>query len=231
MATVPLSLASNAFPGIGSVSSCARVELDGGEHSLSGGSGGSHGGDGGGSGGDAGVSDGRGHNLGSGVVDGGHDVSGGTYGQGSQETVVTSISQGKSGSDGKDLSGPPLPLGGGLLGDGGLGVNDFLGISDLGSLDSLEDGGGSLHTFEDGGSQTVDGKVGSLDTESVDVVRDVVDSLEDAVSINILVGTGGHSVGVTGLSLGGRTSSVSEGELSELILSVELMGGGGGGDC
>ena len=33
------------------------------------------------------------------------------------------------------------------------------------------------------------------------------------------------------LSTGGWAAGVSEGELAKLILGVELVGGGGGGDC
>jgi hypothetical protein len=65
----------------------------------------------------------------------------------------------------------------------------------------------------------------------VDVISDVVDSLDQAVGINILVGAGGHSVGVAGLSPGRWTAGMAERELTKLILSVELVGGGGGGDC
>ena len=57
-----------------------------------------------------------------------------------------------------------------------------------------------------------------------------VDSLEEAVGVNVLVTTGGHTIGVPGLSLGGGAPGVTEGELAELVLGVELCGGGGGGD-
>merc|ERR1711892_1643686 len=68
-------------------------------------------------------------------------------------------------------------------------------------------------------------QVGGRDSKSIDRVRDVLGSLEESVSINILVGASGDSVGVPGLRAGKRTSSVSERELSELILSMELRGG------
>merc|ERR1712128_55741 len=65
-------------------------------------------------------------------------------------------------------------------------------------------------------------QVGGRDSESIDRVSNVLGSLEESVSINILVGACGDSVGVPGLRAGKRTSSVSERELSELILSMEL---------
>jgi hypothetical protein len=121
-------------------------------------------------------------------------------------------------------------LGGVSHGKGSLGVNHFLGVC---NLHSREDRGGGLDSLEDGGGQTgdrADGEVGALDAETIDVVSDVVDSLKETVSIDVLVGASGDSVGVTGLSLGGRTSGVSERELSELILGMELVGGGGCGN-
>merc|ERR1719243_347715 len=147
-----------------------------------------------------------------------------------------SVGKGKTGSD--NLGGTPLPLsrgggngsllGGVSLGEGSLGSGDLLGV---GGLDTLEDGSRSLDSIEDGGSKASDREVGSLHTESVDVVGDVVDSLDKAVGINVLVGTSGHSVGVAGLSPGRWATGVTERELTELILGVELVGGGGGGDC
>merc|ERR1719243_330458 len=147
-----------------------------------------------------------------------------------------SVGKGKTGSD--NLGGTPLPLsrgggngsllGGVSLGEGSLGSGDLLGVGDL---DSLEDGGRGLDSIEDGGSETSDGKVGALDTEAVDVVGDVVDSLDKAVGINVLVGASCHSVGVAGLSPGRWATGVAERELTKFILGVELVGGGGGGDC
>merc|ERR1719435_801453 len=60
---------------------------------------------------------------------------------------------------------------------------------------------GSGKGFDSGGG-TGDGKVGSGNSESVDGVCDVVDSLEETVGVNVLVGAGGHSVGIAGLSTG-----------------------------
>ena len=185
----------------------AGVELDGGEDGLPGGGGGSNG-DGAGS-----VGHGSGGNdLGSGVGDVSDD--GGRGGSGQRGDEAVSVGKGKTGSD--NLGGTPLPLsrgggngsllGGVSLGEGSLSGDDLLGISDLdslkdrsGCLDTGEDRGRSLDSIEDGGSKASNGKVGALDTESVDVISNVVDSLDQAVGINILVGAGGHSVGVTGL--------------------------------
>merc|ERR1719208_640203 len=113
-----------------------------------------------------------------------------------------------------------------------------LGLSDLGSVlnglrgDSGEDGGDQglgvegwgherlhLGNGRDGGS---DGEVGAGNSEAVDGVSDVVDGLEETVGVDVLVGPGGHSVGIAGLSAGRWTASMSERELSELILSMEL---------
>ena len=185
----------------------AGVQLDGGEDGLPGGGGGGNG-DGAGS-----VGHGSGgNNLGSGVGDVSDD--GGRGGGGKRGDEAMSVGKGKTGSD--NLGGTPLPLsrgggngsllGGVSLGEGSLGGGDLLGVGDLDSLedrgrglDTLEDGSGGLDSIEDGGSETSDGKVGALDTEAVDVVGDVVDSLDKAVGINVLVGTSGHSVGVAGL--------------------------------
>jgi len=222
--------------------SVAGVELDGGEDGLPGG-GGSSNGDGTGS-----IGNGSGGNdLRGGVGNVGND--GGRGGGGQRGDEAVGVGKGDSGSN--NLGGTPLPLsrGGGdgsLLGgislsESSLGSNDLLGVSDL---DSLEDGGRGLDTGEDRGrrldsiedrggkvSSASNGEVGALDTESVDVISNVVDSLDQAVGINILVGAGGHSVGVAGLSPGRWTAGMTERELTKLILSVELVGGGGGGDC
>jgi len=212
--------------------SVAGVELDGGEDGLPGG-GGSSNGDGTGS-----VGNGSGGNdLRGGVGNVGND--GGRGGGGQRGDEAVGVGKGDSGSN--NLGGTPLPLsrggsdgsllGGVSLGESSLGGNDLLGVGDL---DSLEDGGRGLDSLEDGGgevSSASNGEVGALDTESVDVISDVVDSLDQAVGINILVGAGGHSVGVAGLSPGRWTAGMAERELTKLILSMELVGGGGGGDC
>ena len=188
--------------------SVAWVELDGGEDGLPGG-GGSSNGDGTGSvGNGSGGDDLRGGmgNVGNdGGRGGGSQRGDKAVGVGGNEAV--GVLKGESGSN--NLGGTPLPLGrgsgngsllGGVsLGESSLSGDDLLGVSDL---DSLEDGGRGLDSLEDGGDKAgsaSNGKVGALDTESVDVISDVVDSLDQAVGINILVGAGGHSVGVAGL--------------------------------
>merc|ERR1712128_330430 len=45
-------------------------------------------------------------------------------------------------------------------------------------------------------------KVGSGNSESIDGISNVVDSLEKTIGVNVLVGAGGHSVGIAGLSTG-----------------------------
>merc|ERR1719348_2863084 len=65
-------------------------------------------------------------------------------------------------------------------------------------------------------------QVSSSNSESVDGVSDVVDSLKKAVGIDVLVGASGYSISITGLSTGRWASGMSKRELSELILSVEL---------
>jgi len=71
----------------------------------------------------------------------------------------------------------------------------------------------------DGGS---DWEVGASNSESVNRVSHIVDGLEKTVSINVLVGPSGHTKGIAGLSTGQWTASMSERELSKLILSMEL---------
>jgi len=212
--------------------SVAWVELDGGEDGLPGG-GGSSNGDGTGSVGNGSGGD----DLRGGMGNVGND--GGRGGSGQRGDEAVGVGKGESGSN--NLGGTPLPLGrgsgngsllGGVsLGESSLSGDDLLGVSDL---DSLEDGGWGLDSLEDGGdeaSSASNREVGALDTESVDVISNVVDSLDQAVGINILVGAGGHSVGVTSLSPGRWTASMAERELTKLILGMELVGGGGGGDC
>merc|ERR1712083_165740 len=98
------------------------------------------------------------------------------------------VGQGKA--VGNNLGRAPLPLSRGSsdgsllsgvgLGKGSLGGSDLLSISDL---DSLEDRSRSLDSIEDGGSKASNGKVGARDTESVDVMGNVVDSLDQAVGV------------------------------------------------
>ena len=131
---------------------------------------------------------------------------------------------------------------------GSLGLGDLRGVLDGLGGDSGEDGGDQGLGVEGGGDQRLglrnnrdggaDWEVGASNSESVDGVSDIVDSLEKTVSVNVLVRTSGHTVGIAGLqpeiseplliaslthlSTSRWTASVSERELSELILSVEL---------
>merc|ERR1719412_2468354 len=158
--------------------------------------------------------------------------SGVSDGKGAVESSVSegkasesSISKGKAEGSGGGDNITPLPFGSG--GDGGVSSGVFsLSGGNLGGVDGgdgkgkVEDGGDEGSGCESGGS---DGKVGTSDTESVDGIGDVVDGLEETVSVKILVGSGGDAIGVTGLATGRWTSSVSKGELTELVLSVELV--------
>jgi hypothetical protein len=70
------------------------------------------------------------------------------------------------------------------------------------------------------------GDVGAGHTETVDVIGDVVDSLYEAVSVDILISPTSDSEGVLGLSLGRVDVLVTKAELTELILCMELAGWG-----
>merc|ERR1711997_811989 len=64
--------------------------------------------------------------------------------------------------------------------------------------------------------------VGSSNSESIDIISNVVDSLENSIGINILVTSSGHSKSILSFSLGRVDVLVSKAELSKLILSMEL---------
>jgi len=64
--------------------------------------------------------------------------------------------------------------------------------------------------------------VGSSNSESIDVISNVVDSLENSIGIHILVTSSGHSKSILSFSLGRVDVLVSKAELSKLILSMEL---------
>jgi len=119
------------------------------------------------------------------------------------------------------------------LGSSSLGGSKGSGVFSLGSGDLCSvlgsDGEGKVEDWSlkrssgrDGGS---DWQVGAGDSEAVDGIGHIVDSLEQTVAINVLVGAGGHSIGVPGLSPGRWTAGVTKRELSKLILSMELCGG------
>jgi hypothetical protein len=116
------------------------------------------------------------------------------------------------------------------LGSSSLGGSKGSGVFSLGSGDLCSvlrsDGEGKVKDWSlkrssgrDGGS---DWEVGAGDSEAIDGVGHIVDSLQQAVSINVLVGAGGHSIGVPGLSPGTWTAGMTKRELSKLILSMEL---------
>merc|ERR1719369_632666 len=172
---------------------------------------------------------------GGGGVDVGDDVSGGSSVHTSTEEAGIGVREDGDGSSLLLFGLTPLPLLGGggssslsssvSLGEVGLGSGDLSGVLNSDGEGKVENRG-SKRSSCGGSSRNTrgDGKVGGGHPESVDRVGDVVGGLEKSVGINVLVGSGGHSVSVTGLSASRWTTSVSERELSELILSVELGG-------
>merc|ERR1719367_2448358 len=64
--------------------------------------------------------------------------------------------------------------------------------------------------------------VSSSNSESIDIISNVVDSLENSIGIHILVTSSGHSKSILSFSLGRVDVLVSKAELSKLILSMEL---------
>merc|ERR1712012_314623 len=64
--------------------------------------------------------------------------------------------------------------------------------------------------------------ISSSNSESIDIIRDVVDSLENSIGINILVTSSGDTKSILGFSSGRVNILVSKTELSKLILSMEL---------
>ena len=246
----------------------ARVELDGGEGRLTAGSSGiSNGGSdswggsqGGGSSSNSGH--GSGNSRGGSVVQGGEaSVVEGEPGNGeSGQVEAGSVRVGQSSDGGSgDHSGllvsvTLLPLSVSGLQEsqvGGLGLSHLRGVLDGLGGDSGEDGGDEGLGVEGGGDQGsdlgggggsgADWEVGAGNSEPVDRVGNIVDSLEETVGVNVLVGASGHTIGIAGLkyqtelvapvcssdisqhlSTSRRAASMSERELSELILSVEL---------
>jgi len=113
------------------------------------------------------------------------------------------------------------------------------GFGDEGEV--LGPGGGDFGKFRDGGRSDqgsdgkgvgADGEVGGGHLESIDVVSGVVDSLDETVGIHVLVTSASHAENVSGFGSGRIVVLVTETELTELILSVELAGAGvdGSGD-
>merc|ERR1712227_23671 len=125
--------------------------------------------------------------------------------------------------------------GGGNSGEvSGLGLSDLWGVLNWLWGNSVKDWGNERFWVEGWGNEGCNlwgswsnWEVGAGDLESVDGVGNIVDGLEQTVGVNVLVGAGGHSIGVSCLSTGQWTSGVSKRELSELILSMELGGRSG----
>jgi len=67
-----------------------------------------------------------------------------------------------------------------------------------------------------------DRNVGGGNSESVDIISSVMDSLDNVVGINILVASSGDSEGVLGFSSGRVDVLVAEAELTQLVLGMEL---------
>lgn len=134
----------------------------------------------------------------------------------STNTVGTGIRVRKD-SGGSDrgnflISITPLPLSSLLRGGSSSGGGSLISSSklSLGSsnfrsiLDSYWEGeveNGSSKGF-DSESSRGDREVSSGNSESIDRVSNVVDSLEKTISVDVLVRAGGHSVGIAGLSTG-----------------------------
>jgi len=167
--------------------------------------------------------DGKSGEVKSGSVGIGESSDGGSSDGGSSDSLISVTSLPLSGSNLSSLEGSKV---------GSLGLSDLGGVLDWLGGDSGEDGSNKRLGVEGGGNQRLglghnrdggaDWEVGASNSESVDGVSDIVDSLEKTVSVNVLVRTSGHTVGIAGLSTSRWTASVSERELSELILSVEL---------
>merc|ERR1712186_243 len=159
----------------------------------------------------------------SGSVGIGESSDGGSSDGGGSDSLISVTSLPLSGSNLSSLEGSKV---------GSLVLSDLGGVLDWLGGDSGEDGSNKRLGVEGGGDQRLglrnnrdggaDWEVGASNSESVDGVSDIVDSLEKTVSVNVLVRTSGHTVGIAGLSTSRWTASVSERELSELILSVEL---------
>merc|ERR1712123_383371 len=66
------------------------------------------------------------------------------------------------------------------------------------------------------------GKIGCRHSESVDGVGNILNSLKETISINVLITSSGHTVGIPGLCASRWTTGMTKRELSELILSMKL---------
>jgi len=72
-----------------------------------------------------------------------------------------------------------------------------------------------------GGSRS-NGNICTSNTETIDRVSNVVHSLKDTISINILVTTAGNAKSILCLSLGRVDVLIAKAKLAKLILSMEL---------
>merc|ERR1719312_1953488 len=72
------------------------------------------------------------------------------------------------------------------------------------------------------GDSRSNGNVCSSNTETIDRVSNIVHSLKDTISINILVTTAGNAKSILCLSLGRVDVLIAKAKLTKLILSMEL---------
>merc|ERR1719334_1708732 len=106
----------------------------------------------------------------------------------------------------------------------GLGLSNLGGVDNGSGCDAIEDRGDQGLGVEGGCNTVVDrgnGQTGVLNTESSGV-SNIVDLLEDTLSIDIRVSTGHTTVGVSNLLLGRVDVGITVVQVSELILGVEL---------
>merc|ERR1719162_1030018 len=80
-----------------------------------------------------------------------------------------------------------------------LGSSNFSSVLNSNGEGKVENGS---NKWGNGWGDRSNRKVGSGYSETVNGVGDVVDSLEKTIGINILVGAGGNSIGITGLRTG-----------------------------
>merc|ERR1739838_44137 len=124
----------------------------------------------------------------------------------STKTVSSGIWVGKDsrGGNSSDLIGITPPSLNNSWGGFGSGGSSIISSSKF-SLSSSNLRGVNNSNWEgeiENGSNSSDGEVGSGNSESVDGISDVVHCLQKSVSINVLVGAGGHSIGIAGLCTG-----------------------------
>jgi len=126
----------------------------------------------------------------------------------------------------KNSSGGGFSLG---LEVGGLGKLDLRGVLDW----DWKSGDVDWSGLSDNGDWSNWGwsnwKVGGSDSESVDIISNIVYLLDESVGIDVAVSSTGNSIGGLDLRLGAWATSVSVRVLSELILSVVLASGDGWG--